>query len=983
MLKWLPSTLFLFFFTLTIPVFGQQLDHVQGELLVKLWPEVDQSVKSWAHSKRSLNGRTTGAKYDRLVSAPMDIHAITFNHTEVNEIEFLRALQSDPKVQAVQFNHFVTLRNQPDDPQFDDQWQYINTGQSGGTPGADIDIDLAWDIATGGLTSDGDTIVACVIDDGINLNHPDIMANLWVNHAEIPNNNIDDDGNGFVDDYRGWDTGSNNDGVGDGGGHGTPVAGIVGAVGNNGVGVAGVNWAVKLMIVQGGSGVESEVLEAYSYPLVARQKYNATNGQEGAFVVSTNASWGIDLGQPANAPLWCAFYDTLGVHGILSCGATANANFNIDEVGDLPTGCSSEYLITVTNMNDDDVKVNSAGYGIETIDLGAFGQGTWTTSFNSYGGFGGTSGATPHVTGTIALLYSAPCSNLSAIAKSDPQYAAELVRDYILDGVDPNPSLDGITVTGGRLNVNNAMLSLMANCGPCPAPAALSVGDLTDGSANVSWITTDSVISANLQYRLSGTTDWTTIEDASSPFTLDGLEACTEYDLQVYGVCSSDTSFTPELNFKTDGCCENPTLTISDVTETTATVSWPSVLAALSYNVRVSVTGAGTWTEVNTTDTQFALSDLIPCTEYEVQIQVVCSGGAIDYSASSFLKTFGCGACTDLQYCSLDQASVEDEWIESVVVGDLANISGPNDSYGDFTNGGPTAEFSTFATYDVTLTPGYAGNQFSEGFRIWIDLNQNGFFTANEMMFSSDSPASGITSGSITIPGAAVPGFTRMRIVMSFANLPTSCDFSSDFGEAEDYCVTIVEGVAPCDVPNGLVVDNVTTSSAELSWSAATGATEYVVRHKKTSETDWTENTVSSTNSTFTGLDDGTEYEAQVKSLCPGGEESDYSENIIFTTQMVSSTNELDDLQNWNVYPNPFNGTLYVEFNFEKTQSKINVEIIDQIGRTVRNKELKNTPVGNHRIQLNGADFTDGIYFIRMTDEKGKSISQKILRSGN
>jgi hypothetical protein len=157
-------------------------------------------------------------------------------------------------------------------------------------------------------------------------------------------------------------------------------------------------------------------------------------------------------------------YDTLGENGILSCGATINANQNIDVIGDVPTACPSKYMIAVTNTNISDVKVTQAGYGLETIDLGAPGQGTFTTSLNAYGGFGGTSGATPHVTGTIALLYSAPCLELADLAMSNPQLAAEVVRDLILNNVDPNESLEGITVTGGRLNVNNSMMALMNNC---------------------------------------------------------------------------------------------------------------------------------------------------------------------------------------------------------------------------------------------------------------------------------------------------------------------------------------------------------------------------------------------------------------------------------------------------------------------------------------------------------------------------------------
>src|SRR5690606_36199811 len=143
-------------------------------------------------------------------------------------------------------------------------------------------------------------------------------------YHEIPNNGIDDDGNGYVDDFLGWDADAADDDITGGtfgGGHGTPVAGIVGAKGNNGIGVTGVNWNVKLMIVVGG-GNEAQAIAAYSYPLSLRKLYNQTGGQRGAFVVSTNASWGIDFTQASTAPLWCAMYDTLGAYGILNAGAT-------------------------------------------------------------------------------------------------------------------------------------------------------------------------------------------------------------------------------------------------------------------------------------------------------------------------------------------------------------------------------------------------------------------------------------------------------------------------------------------------------------------------------------------------------------------------------------------------------------------------------------------------------------------------------------
>lgn len=448
---------------------AQELNYLENEVLVQLVPNANANTLTQEISTLEIENAT-------LISRPMNIWRIKLDPaTSLSEDEAITEFYRNSSVMVAQKNHRVNSRaTAPDDPLFANQWQY-NQPSDG-----DIDADEAWDVTTGGTTMNGDEIVAAVLDDGVDLNHEDFGDNLWTNEAEIPNNGIDDDNNNYVDDYRGWSIVTGTDNV-TGGGHGTPVAGIVGAQGNNGIGVSGVNWDVKVMIIKNNFNTnEARVIEAYSYALEARMLYNDTNGAEGAFVVSTNASWGVDFGDPANAPLWCALYDTLGENGILSCGATINGNFDVDVVGDLPTACPSEYLITVTNTNINDVKVTSAGFGSETIDLGAPGAGAFNTAAgNGYGGFGGTSGATPHVTGTIALLYSAPCQNLADLTVSDPAAAARMVRDFILNGVDPNASLEGITTTGGRLNVNNAVQDLMANC------ATLSTNDFDGGNSLV------------------------------------------------------------------------------------------------------------------------------------------------------------------------------------------------------------------------------------------------------------------------------------------------------------------------------------------------------------------------------------------------------------------------------------------------------------------------------------------------------------------
>ncbi len=377
----------------------------------------------------------------------------------------LNRVRDHAGVEKAQFNHKVTPRaTYPDDPYFSQQWALNNTGQTGGTPDADMDAVEAWDITTGGTTAAGDQIVVAIIDGGFDLNHVDI--DFWKNENEIPNNGIDDDGNGYVDDYDGWNAYSSSGNIGSDT-HGTHVAGIAAAIGNNNTGVSGVNWGAKVMPVAGSSGYESVVVEAYGYVYDMRYLYNQTGGAEGAFVVATNSSFGVDYGNPASYPIWCGMYDSLGSVGILSAAATANIGMDIDVNGDVPTACSSDYLISVTNTTSSDVRNSGAAYGLTTIDLGAPGTAIRSTlPGNSYGNLTGTSMATPQVTGAVALMYAAGCETFIDDYKNDPGAIALMVKDYILNGVDVIASLNGSTVSGGRLNLNNSVqLVLTYPCG--------------------------------------------------------------------------------------------------------------------------------------------------------------------------------------------------------------------------------------------------------------------------------------------------------------------------------------------------------------------------------------------------------------------------------------------------------------------------------------------------------------------------------------
>ncbi|HNK86460.1 MAG TPA: S8 family serine peptidase, partial [Flavobacteriales bacterium] len=449
-------------------------DHVVGDLLIGLQKGSD--VQAVMRDLLRAPDAPPGLVVDRVVSLPANIWLLKHD-PDFPGARALEMVRRHPAVVAAQFNHLVHERITPNDSQFSQQWHHVDPQDN------DIDSDLAWNITTGGNTALGDTIVVCVVE-GFDRSHSDLNANAWVNRAEIDGNGIDDDANGYVDDVFGWNPSAGNDNSLFSGSHGTSCAGMVGAKGNNANGVSGANWAVKMMPVRIGSLTEANVIASYSYALAQRQRWNDTNGLEGAFVVATSSSWGIDQADPDNYPLWCGFYDTLGEAGILNCGATTNSNLNVDVVGDMPTACSSPYMISVTATNSSDQRTFS-GYGATTIDVGAPGESVRTTSSsNGYTTTSGTSFATPLTAGVIALLYSAPCSGLAQLAHTDPQGAADAVRTALFAGVDQVGNLPGQTVTGGRINANNSLQYILTNCATYSPGVSVSARVFLQGPYN-------------------------------------------------------------------------------------------------------------------------------------------------------------------------------------------------------------------------------------------------------------------------------------------------------------------------------------------------------------------------------------------------------------------------------------------------------------------------------------------------------------------
>ncbi|HVG18001.1 MAG TPA: S8 family peptidase [Blastocatellia bacterium] len=456
--------------------------YVENQMLVKFRPEVEGGLDSPAMS--DFVAKRHGARVQPLREPGRGAQYLIELDGSLSVEEAVRQASGDPRVEYAEPNYLLYPANTPNDALFGQQWGLYNTGFLGqGKPGSDIGATRAWDYTTG-----SDDIVVAIIDTGVDLAHVDLAPNAWVNRGERADNDVDDDNNGYVDDLNGWNFVSRSPAIFENpvaDWHGTHVSGIIGAAGNNGIGVTGVAWRVKIMplkFIGDKSGSTADVVKAINYAIDQKRR--------GVGVRVINASWG---GPAESASLKSAIV-AAGDAGILFVCAAGNggndeSGDDVDATPEYPAAWSKEIpsIIAVAASDSADALTYFSNYGRATVQVAAPGYFVLsTTPGNQYGMGSGTSMATPHVSGIAALVFS-----------RQPSLTPAQVRQRIISTADPVASLVSLVTSSGRANAYNAVTNTLQQAPPRPIVGAVYTNKKQVTVVGLGFVDESSVIEVN------------------------------------------------------------------------------------------------------------------------------------------------------------------------------------------------------------------------------------------------------------------------------------------------------------------------------------------------------------------------------------------------------------------------------------------------------------------------------------------------------
>jgi subtilisin family serine protease len=464
-------------------------EFVPGDILVRYRNNLAASRAETADLPLLKHGRAMKVNVERFDGSRL-VPGLRIARVRAEEtLDAIAALKEDPNVLYAEPNYIMHAELLPNDARFGEMWALKNTGQSGnvgppedtrlvsGTPGVDIDAELAWTNFNTGSSS----VVVGIIDSGIDINHPDLQANIWTNPGESgggkESNGIDDDGNGRIDDVHGWDFFSNNNSVYDDPAvdfHGTHVAGTIGAVGNNGIGVTGINWQIKMMPLKFIGPTDGGDTGGSTTGAIAAITYAVDMRNRGVNIRVLNNSWG-SSGPPGQSLTNAV--NAANNAGILFVAAAGNESTDSDDSPGTPGGVDAPNVIRAMATDRIDDLAYFSNIGTRLPGIGAPGRGILSTTPRNYTGatyteadgstysfFAGTSMATPHVTGVAALILA-----------QYPGISVQRLRAALLFSGEATAALAGKTSGGRRLNAYQALLNAGTTDSVAPTVSGLAV----------------------------------------------------------------------------------------------------------------------------------------------------------------------------------------------------------------------------------------------------------------------------------------------------------------------------------------------------------------------------------------------------------------------------------------------------------------------------------------------------------------------------
>jgi len=457
--------------TISLTVRSQTIGYVPDEILIKWKDKIEKQSTSRKAKKIGLKGKKL-----KEINGNVEVWRLQAGEKDITAL--IKEYKSHPDIELIEPNFiYHSFEIIPNDPLFSEQWGLKNTGQINTTTNGDIEATNAWE-----LYNYSNSVKVAINDSGVDWKHPDLVDNIWQNIGEDANgdgvvliwngsewifdpadeNGIDDDGNGYIDDFIGWDFRDNDNNPFDEDGHGTHIAGIVGAKGNNGLGISGVTWDVQLVplrILHRGNLKVSDAVAAIKYAKLMN-------------IPVSNNSWG---GENYSIILQDAIQD-IAANEHLFITAAGNDSLNTDLTPIYPASFGLDNILNVaasdTIDNSASFKIGSSNFGQNSVDLYAPGFRIQSCLPNgTYGARSGTSMAAPYVTGTYALL-----------KEIFPDKSYLDLKNDILNAVDPIPALNEKCVSGGRLNLYNALSQSGLNCAYRDSLALVALYDSTNGA---------------------------------------------------------------------------------------------------------------------------------------------------------------------------------------------------------------------------------------------------------------------------------------------------------------------------------------------------------------------------------------------------------------------------------------------------------------------------------------------------------------------